>query len=193
MHDRMAQEGDAGPKRKDSKYLEEKLSPSSNMTEVDVEPDVFYDFFLSVPKIKTTNKYNALKDDYFQDLEQVMKDDQHKKEFIEFWRGRFERDHEAELAGLNENEKQDRLQKMKDEDPDCLFWQDDDNMEAWAMSCPRVYAEYKRRMGEIEKMKDPKEKTVAQRKAKGLLGTATLDLVYYLRDQVQGLLLHALQ
>ena len=186
MHDRMAQEGDAGPKRKDSKYLEEKLSPSSNMTEVDVEPDVFYDFFLSVPKIKTKNKYNALKDDYFQDLEQVMKDDQHKKEFIEFWRGRFQRDHEAELAGLSENERQDRLQKGE-------WWQDDDDMENYAMDCPKSYAEYKKQMGKIEKITDAKEKIVAQRKAKNHLATATWDLTGYLREQVQGLLLHALQ
>jgi len=191
VHDRMVPEGDAGPKRKDSKYLEEKLSPSSNMTEVDVEPDVFYDFFLSVPKIKTTNKYNALKDDYFQDLEQVMKGDPHKKEYIDFWRGRFQRDLDAELAPLSENERQVRRQEKKDKDE--LWWQDDKEMEGWAMTCPEAYAEYKAQMGEIEKIKDAKEKTVAQRKAKGLLGTATLDLVYYLRDQVQGLLLHALQ
>lgn len=50
--------------------FEEWVRPSDELTEIDVDPDVFYDFLFSIPSVKSKRNFNEYKPEYIAKLKE---------------------------------------------------------------------------------------------------------------------------
>ena len=78
--------------------MEKWIAPDDAPTEVDIEPDVFYDFFFSLPSIKAKNALNNLKTGYLEKVKDANFDDFH--------------DEGVDVKGLKND--QDKLNEMEE-------------------------------------------------------------------------------
>ena len=51
--------------------LEQLVQPTDDLNEIEVDPDVFYDYFLSVPSVQSKRQINDLKEGYIERLRTV--------------------------------------------------------------------------------------------------------------------------